>query len=102
MKLIFCPKCNDIFRLTGTCRKCECKNSYGYYVNNLCAVIGGDAIPLGIENSSFVAALRNRPEKTWGYNFEAFVIPKSCPTIRVDSDASENVPNRPKRIQKKV
>lgn len=39
-------------------------------------------MPLGIANSSFIDALKNQPEEGMGKRFEAFVIPKQCPTLR--------------------
>lgn len=83
MKLIFCPNCSDIVRLMDYRRECECKNSYGYYEKDgLNAVIGGEAIPWGISNPSFVRALQRRPEEGMGATFDAFVIPRKCPTIK--------------------
>ena len=81
MKLIFCTECHDVFRLFEKNRKCKCGKSYGRYVDSLNAQIHGKAIPLGILNSSFVYALRSQPEKGQGERFEAFVIPKDCPTV---------------------
>ncbi|MEM9947990.1 MAG: hypothetical protein AAF810_18280 [Cyanobacteria bacterium P01_D01_bin.36] len=45
------------------------------------ARLWGDAIPLGIVNSSFAAAVRARPEEGAGERFKAFVIPVECPTV---------------------
>lgn len=45
------------------------------------AKLWGDAIPLGILNSSFVAAVQARPEEGQGERLEAFVIPRECPTV---------------------
>lgn len=83
MKLLFCPHCHDIRRLfpdsTTTCR---CGKSSGQYLaDGVQARLRGDAIPLGILNSSFVAAIRDRPEEGLGERFEAFVIPVKCPTV---------------------
>ncbi len=84
MKLFFCenPKCYDIVLLRqGKRRTCECGQSWGEYVDDLNAVIGGRAVPLGFDNRSFVAALKKRPEYGQGKTFEAFFIPKHCPTV---------------------
>jgi len=81
MKLILCPKCNDLFRLTHEFCKCECGASAGNYTDNLNAVTYGKAIPIGFLNHSFVQAVLNQPESGMGKEFTAFVIPKSCPTI---------------------
>ncbi len=82
MKLIFCPKCEDIRALAYELRYCSCASSWGYYRRDgLNAVIGGKAIPLGLNNQSFVKALKNRPAQGLGQRFEAFVIPENCPTL---------------------
>ncbi len=65
---------------------CTCKQSYGKYIDNLNATISLTAIPIGINNTSFVDALKQRPylmKGGPGCRFEAFVIPDECPTIKV-------------------
>lgn len=82
MKLIFCPECNDILKLSLRERVCECGQSGGKYLpDGIDAIITGKAIPLGIANSSFVKALENRPDEGRGERFEAFVMPHQCATI---------------------
>lgn len=83
MKLIFCPACQDVVKLqVARNRYCDCKQSWGYYhKDGLNAEIGGSAVPLGFDNQDFVRALRAQPESGWGVQFNAFVIPKQCPTI---------------------
>lgn len=82
MKLLFCPKCEDVVRLHRKPRSCMCKKCGGYYQKDgLNAIIWGKPIPLGFENGSFIAALNNQPEEGLGARFDAFVIPKVCPTI---------------------
>lgn len=81
MKLIICPTCNDLFRLTQSYRSCECGESGGNYVDDLYAVTYGKAIPIGFINDSFIRAIKNQPESGMGKEFTAFVIPKKCPTI---------------------
>ncbi len=82
MKLIFCRACHDIRKLTPVLVNCSCGKSYGYYTDDLNAVIGGQCIPLGFVNQSFVSAIKNQPETGQGFEFTAFVIPKKCPTIK--------------------
>jgi hypothetical protein len=81
MKLIFCPACQDVIKLASSLRYCMCGESFGYYTDEIKAVIGGKAIPLGFANNSLVEALRNRPEKGMGERFIAFVIPRNAPNI---------------------
>lgn len=84
MKLMFCPRCADVQKLsTSRVRRCECGRSWGYYrPDGLNAEIGGDAIPLGFVNASLAEAVRNRPESGKGERFTAFVIPRSAPRVR--------------------
>lgn len=85
MKLIFCPGCRDIVRLfEGEKRFCKCKDIWGIYTDDLNALISKRVIPLGIGNRSFVFSLKHRPKEGMGERFEAFVIPKDCPTIKVE------------------
>lgn len=81
MKLIYCPHCYDIVKLHRQVTTCECGKSFGAYLDDLHAVYFGDAIPLGIDNPSFVSALENQPASGDGTRFEAFVIPKRCLTF---------------------
>ena len=83
MKLILCPKCSDVIKLTESYQTCECGKSAGNYIDDLNAEIFGKAIPIGVANESFIQALRNQPESGQGKTFTAFVIPKKCPTIKV-------------------
>jgi hypothetical protein len=82
MKLIYCSLCHDIIRLRRQVTTCKCGLSHGTYLNDLNAVYSGDAIPLGIDNSSFIDALKNQPKKGQGVRFEAFVIPFECATFK--------------------
>jgi len=82
MKLIFCKSCHDIFSLRYDKRYCSCKKSYGYYIDNIEAKIGGNAIPVGFDNKSFLNAVIDRPTSGLGSRFEAFIIPHICNTIK--------------------
>lgn len=82
MKLIYCTQCHDIRKLHRNSIVCACGRSGGFYTDELKAVITGFAVPLGVNNRTFVKALADRPEEGMGERFEAFVIPKKCPTIK--------------------
>ncbi len=84
MKLIFCPHCTDVRKLdTDAMVSCKCGKSSGQYLpDGVQVVLRGDAIPIGILNSSFVRAVKSRPADGLGSQFEAFVIPHQCPTVR--------------------
>ena len=82
MKLLLCLECHDIFKLDCKERACKCGKTQGMYQEDgLNANYRGPCIPLGFANSSLVSAIRNQPEAGLGERFEAFVIPKKCPTM---------------------
>jgi len=83
MKLILCLECKDIFRLfEKTWRFCKCGKCGGIYTDDLNAEYWGKtAIPIGFDNSSLTMAIKRQPTNGLGYRFDAFVIPKECPTM---------------------
>ncbi len=82
MTLIYCPKCGDVRKLDFRVTTCKCGASKGWNVlDELNAVIQGAAIPIGFTNDSFSNALRKRRPNGLGKLFNAFVIPKDCPTV---------------------
>tara|TARA_R110000787_G_scaffold55017_2_gene127411 strand:+ start:265 stop:648 length:384 start_codon:yes stop_codon:yes gene_type:complete len=88
MKLLYCNTCRDIVKLYRTTRTCHCGATGGHYrEDGLNAIYYGPAIPLGFANSSFRDARDNQPEFGMGTVYNAFVIPKVCPTMElVDSE----------------
>lgn len=84
MKLLFCPECHDVRKLKVSKKMtyCNCKMSYGRYIDDLYAEIGGLTIPLGFDNYSLRDALGDRPLEGMGERFTAFVIPEKCDTIK--------------------
>lgn len=73
MKLIFCPECQDVFRLTSNWRMCMCSQSGGQYDDRICATIGGKARVFGIANPFFsldylAAIAREEPIKILAYD----------------------------------
>jgi hypothetical protein len=83
MKLFFCPKCQDIIKLTEHLRFCACGECYGRYTDDTHTVVSSEAIPLGILNFSFMKAIKERPSEGLGSRFEAVVIPVKCETVTV-------------------
>lgn len=84
MKLIYCPYCSDVVRLHKYKRYCECKKVWGMYLEDgLNAIISEKSIPIGFSNNSFVDALKSKPQIDFGTRFEAFVISKQAPTIKI-------------------
>jgi hypothetical protein len=71
-----------------------CGLSWGrYHKDGITASIGGFAIPVGIDNKSFMKAIKNRSKPpynshneflhfTISYPFNAFVIPIICATVK--------------------
>jgi len=84
MKLIFCKSCQDVVRLTGHLRKCQCGECWGVYTDGLYAKVSESSVVLGFSNPSFVRALHNPPTDPDGpgKRFEAFVIPDGCKTVK--------------------
>jgi len=81
MKLLYCLKCNDLFSLRpNDWKSCSCGGAGGMYIDDLYAIYNG-GVPIGFQNKSFLKALRNQPKEGVGFKFEAFVIPKDCPTM---------------------
>lgn len=88
MKLLYCTNCGDIFNLNLKEKKCSCGKTKGKYNDNLNAIYDGEhAVPLGIGNSSFNQALILQPNDGMGEVFDAFVIPKICPTFIKDAQS---------------
>lgn len=81
MKLLLCPVCQDVVKLTQTGRYCQCGQSWGRYLDDVAAEISGQGIPLGFANSSLVSALQRRPDEGLGATFTAFVIARYCETV---------------------
>jgi len=69
-------------KLSRTTRTCQCGATGGHYKEDgLNAIYYGPAIPLGFANSEFHKALDGQPEFGMGTVYNAFVIPKVCPTM---------------------
>lgn len=87
MKLIFCPACQDVIRLTKSIRTCECKLSGGRYLDSAYAEYWGGAIPFNIDNSSFIKAIKSKPlDPEPGEEFTAFIIPRESETTKHVAD----------------
>ena len=106
MKLLYCNTCRDIVKLNRTTRTCQCGATGGHYKQDgLNAIYYGPAIPLGFANCSFHEAIDSQPEFGMGTNYNAFVIPKVCPTmVHVDLldyiEIYEDLVDDPKYINK--
>lgn len=81
MKLIYCPNCKDIIKLTKQYRTCLCGDSSGKYIDFVTAEIRGKAIPIAFLNTEFEGAIQCRPKEIKSL-FEAFVIPENSVTVK--------------------
>jgi len=91
MKLLYCPVCNSVFNLVvGEWKQCKCGKAGGYYLDNFQAMYNG-GIPLGFNSYTLVDAVGGQPEKGMGRRFEAFVIPKECPTMKKIGNSDESI-----------
>ena len=100
MKLLFCKKCEDVFRIwIAERRTCKCGDTSGqYHEDGLHADFRGQyAIPLGFDNWKFVGAVLSQPKEAgMGLKFDAFVIPQVCNTYK-KTDGYENREDNPKK-----
>jgi len=80
VKLLLCKTCGDVFNLQLHTKSCGCGLVSGKYIDNLYAEYS-NGIPIGFNNPSLAKALKNQPESGMGERFEAFIIPKECPTM---------------------
>lgn len=93
MKLIFCPKCQDVVKFSMKVKRyCRCGASWGYYTDDINAVCGGDTIPIALHNTQLGEAIRRRPKRGLGSRFEAWVIPVHCKSVK-QGGADERLPS---------
>jgi hypothetical protein len=53
MKLLFCPNCSDVFKLSGEIRSCKCGMCRGKYHDDYHrAVVNGKGMSIGIDNQT--------------------------------------------------
>jgi hypothetical protein len=57
MKLLFCEKCWDVFKLDDDLRQCKCGLVKGKYINDVDAVVNGAGYSIAIGNGSLLSAL---------------------------------------------
>ncbi len=64
MKLLFCPRCHDLFKLSMKLKSCNCGMCKGKYINDSEAVTNGQGISVAIGNGSLLSAIENMKEVT--------------------------------------
>ena len=85
MKLIFCPKCYDVVNLiVNQKRACMCGLSWGQYTDETNALVGGHAIPFGINNHSFRSCLDK-----YLFTFEGFFYNNEITTSHIQYEKKE-------------
>ena len=103
MKLILCPECMCIFRLSRDLKRCDCGISYGKYVDSSKVVISNSAVALAIHNEHLViayqkykSAMEGKNNKRWATPIKSWImIDKNCPNVERNDEinscsASEN------------
>lgn len=72
MKLLYCKACSDVFSLAvGRDKACGCGKTRGRYTTSPDAVYTGkEAVPLAIDNYSFMARVKRdeQPDRQWFYD----------------------------------
>jgi len=58
MKLLFCHKCYDLFKLDIELRSCKCGYVKGKYINEVQAEVNGNGYSIAIGNGSLIEAIR--------------------------------------------
>lgn len=72
MKLLYCPKCGDVRKLTFAETVCDCGESSGRYLaDGVRAVVTGRALVIGIDNF----CLRHFEQLRWRHPEETYTIP---------------------------
>ena len=58
MKLLYCAKCKDVFKLDLKMRHCKCGRVKGRYLGHRNAEVSASAISIAIGNGSFKKAMK--------------------------------------------
>lgn len=64
MKLLFCPKCQDLFRLDFELKTCKCGEVKGMYTGKTLSETNGKGLCLAIDNNDILRVLRSGPVET--------------------------------------
>jgi hypothetical protein len=68
MKLAFCPRCWDVFKLARKWRQCECGMVVGRYKDNLHAEVSERAVSLAIGNDTLELTVKRLQDRYLGQN----------------------------------
>jgi len=89
VKLLYCPKCNDIKKLSFVERHCKCGHVWGHYEpDGLHAVVSAEAEVLGIDNESLALALGSVLFSV-GSGITAWVIPHSSDRVKWEENDAQ-------------
>jgi len=87
MKLLFCPKCEDVRKLGFKKIYCKCRKSWAYYKDERLAARNSHAVLIGLGNTSFVKAFKNRNNPLWSsHEFKAWIIGPDSEHVEVEDD----------------
>ena len=83
MKLLFCIKCNDLFKISTRLKRCRCGECFGKYTANRHALISDsdDCMVVRISNTSFRLAINTFQSSGEGIDLKGTVIEKSDQTV---------------------
>jgi len=84
MKLLYCPQCQDVFKLAHKERACACGAVTGRYLDNVEAVTNGRGVSLAIGGGSLRDSIDHMcsisdPARVW-YPVMCWVRPNEGPT----------------------
>ena len=82
MKLIICPECQDVVKLTQESRSCSCGACYGRYYDNKNCQVSENAVVIGFSNPGLLNAVQcYAHDSRQSHEFKAFVLPSPCSSI---------------------
>lgn len=81
MKLLFCRRCQDVFKIIKIKKVCMCGSSEANYENERLVNTSGPSIVVGVENRSFFDAASEVATVKVGVEFNACVMPNNSKTI---------------------
>lgn len=86
MKLLLCPHCMDIRELRYRRVYCSCRKSWGRYEHDgHHAVLGGDALCIGLDSRCLYPAVHERQRSGRQQTLACWLMGEDTPTLRRES-----------------